>query len=219
MTDIIDVLDHGWVKLRLFWGSDKFIAETAHISRDKYLELSDVHAKKLIGKLLKRGHVSPFEFSGMSFQLYLPLFVAAQLKRHRSFDVNEQSSRYRPIEQVYYVPELWRSQNAENALIDNEKQHIASGIYKNAINAVKNAETELINLGVAFEISRLVVPSCKYTSIAFQGNIRDTMFMLKSRLANDAQYETRLYADAMRKIFAEQFPETHAIFQTHILNK
>ena len=218
MTDIIDVLDHGWVKLRLFWGSDKFIAETAHISRDKYLELSDVHAYKLIGKLLKLNHVSPFEFAGMSFQLYCPLFVAAQLKRHRSFDVNEQSARYKPIEQVYYVPDLWRSQHSEDVLIDDEKRQLASHIYKKAVDAVKNAETELINLGVAFEISRLVVPSCKYTSIAFQGNIRDTMFMLKSRLANDAQYETRLYAEAMRKIFAEQFPETHAIFQTHILN-
>jgi len=219
MTEIIDVLDHGWVKLRLFWGSDKFIAETAHISRDKYLDLSDVHAKKLIEKLLKLGHVSPFEFSGISFQIYCPLFVAAQLKRHRSFDVNEQSARYKPIEQVYYVPDLWRRQDIENALIDDEKQQLASHIYKNAIDAVKKAETDLINLGVAFEQARLVVPSCKYTSIAFQGNIRDTMFMLKSRLANDAQYETRLYAEAMCKIFAEQFPETHAIFQTHILNK
>ena len=219
MTEIIDVLDHGWVKLRLFWGSDKFIAETAHISRDKYLELSDIHAKKLIGKLLKLGHVSPFEFSGISFQLYLPLFVAAQLKRHRSFDVNEQSARYRPIEQTYYVPDFWRSQNVDNALIDDEKQKNASHIYKDAINAVKNAENELINLGVAFEQARLVSPSCKYTSIAYQGNIRDMMFMLKSRLANDAQYETRLYAEAMRKIFEVQFPETHAIFQTHVLNK
>ena len=63
------------------------------------------------------------------------------------------------------------------------------------------------------------MPSCKYTAIAYQGKIRDMMFMLKSRLANDAQYETRLYAEAMRKMFEEQFPETYAIFQTHILNK
>lgn len=54
---------------------------------------------------MRHHHTSPFEMCEVLFYLKVPIFVARQLVRHRTANINEVSGRYSELTNEMYVPE------------------------------------------------------------------------------------------------------------------
>ena len=97
------VLDHGFVRLVDYMGSDTAIVQAARVSYGEGTKKVS-EDRGLIRYLLRNRHTSPFEMVEMKFHVKLPIFVARQWIRHRSANVNEYSGRYSIMKEEFYLP-------------------------------------------------------------------------------------------------------------------
>ena len=70
----------------------------------------------------------------------------------------------------------------------------------------------LVELGVARELARSVMPVGAYTEFYWTVNARALMNFVSLRAAETAQREIRRYAEAVEVFLAERMPVTHAAF-------
>jgi len=108
--EIIDVkfpvLDHGFVMLDSYMGSDRAIVRAARNCTSGEQKLrNSMDDRSLIRHLMRNNHTSPFEFVEMRFLCRMPIFVARQWIRHRTANVNEMSGRFGELPELVYVPE------------------------------------------------------------------------------------------------------------------
>jgi thymidylate synthase (FAD) len=107
--DLLDkqfpVLDHGFVILTDYMGSDAAIAEAARVSLAGEGTKRSNTDRGLIRYLMAKMHTSPFEMVEFKFHCAMPIFVARQWIRHRTANVNEMSGRYSELPELTYVPE------------------------------------------------------------------------------------------------------------------
>lgn len=189
-------------------GSDLDIANAARVSYGKIShEISDRDAK-LINFLMEHDHTSPFEHNQFSFRIKAPIFVTRQWMRHRMNSYNEISYRYVKAETEFYIPKEWRGQHkinhqASEGAFTNED---LLATYKNTLEQTMKAYDELIEAGVCREQARGLLPVCTYTQFIFTCNLHSLMHFLKLRLAEGAQWEIRVYAQAMLKLALPHFP-------------
>lgn len=189
-------------------GSDLDIANAARVSYGKVShEISDRDAK-LINFLMEHEHTSPFEHNQFSFRVKAPIYVARQWMRHRMNSYNEISYRYVKAETEFYIPKEWRGQHkinhqaSEGAFTD--EQLLAT--YKKTLEQTMQAYEQLLEAGVCREQARGLLPVCTYTQFIFTCNLHSLMHFLKLRLAEGAQWEIRVYAEAMLKLAMPHFP-------------
>ena len=109
----IQVLDHGYVRLVDWMGSDERICEAARISY-KAPSKGPESDRKLIHYLYKNRHTSPFEMNKLTLDIKMPIFVARQYSRHRMQSMNEVSARYTELPEEFYIPPGWRFQDTKN---------------------------------------------------------------------------------------------------------
>jgi len=181
------------VKLIETWGSDERVANVAALSYGK--ESADT--ERLINKLLKLGHTSPFEFAGATFYVETSIIVQRQWMRHRHFSYLEQSLRYVKNPDKDFMIDQSRFKDPELA-------GIAYELYVNSITVYKT----LLEHGVSAEVARSVLPLGFKTRFYVSGNLREWLHFLKLRLANDAQYEIRYEAQQVLELLRQQFPIT-----------
>lgn len=206
----IPVLDKGFVELQDVMGNDNAIVAAARVS---YLGESkgEVQDKKLIDYLMRHEHTSPFEMVQFKLRVKCPLFIARQWQRHRTWhymSVNEVSRRYTSEEIEFYVPDVWRVQHqsskqcsdgaAETALQEKFTQQLQQQI-EQAINLYQN----LVEQGIAREQARMVLPQNMYTTFIANVNAHNLLHFLKLRLDGHAQYEIRVYAEAIYQHFVK----------------
>ena len=98
------VLDHGFIALKDYMGSDESVEEAARTSY-AYGTRQKGDTTALIRSMLRRGHTSPFEQLEFKFHIGMPIFVARQWVRHRTASLNELSGRYSLMPQLFYSPE------------------------------------------------------------------------------------------------------------------
>ena len=182
--------------------------------------------KKLLFYLMRHRHTSPFEMVEFKFRCRAPLVTWWQWVRHRTWNMNAQSGRYTPFEEDdFYVPDVWRRQAVSNkqasdgelstedgaVLTEQLLQHYAQGfaLYQ-----------EAIDKGVSREMARLVLPGFSvYYTWVLKIDPHNLMHFLKLRMAPDAQYEIRAYAQALyNEFFKPALPWTAEAFETYILN-
>jgi thymidylate synthase (FAD) len=144
-------------------------------------------------------------------------FVANGIVVHNSF--NEESGRYHKLSDDFYVPapEAVRTQVGKpgsysfepvDERLADETIDTFKRIYKDLF-----AEYEgLMEKGVAKELARAILPFGIYTQFYWTLNARSLMNFLSLRNATAAQYEIRVYAEAIERIFAEKMPITHECF-------
>lgn len=207
------VLDKGFVRLIDWMGSDQRICESARISYRAPSKGVD-QDKKLIQYLYKNAHTSPLEQVNITFNIKLPLFVQAQLIRHRTARVNQVSARYTEMKEEFYVPTEWRQQDTKN------KQGSIFGKYNEEDNELLSFSLEkhnkecynqykyLLNLGVAREMARMVLPQNLYTEIYWNIDLNNLLKFFRLRDDSHAQYEIQEYAKVMKEISRELFPWT-----------
>lgn len=211
----IAVLDQGWVELEEVMGSDLAIvngARTSFLGESKGEEAD----KRLLMRLYKDRHTSPFELGVMRFRLHAPLVVWWQLVRHRTGSFSLQSGRYTEYnEDAFYIPAIWRLQSKSNKQAsEGELEPVAASLLTEQLTAHYEAGYKLyeqaLAQGVAREQARLFLGAFGVYGLGvIKFDVHNLTHMLRLRLAKDAQWEIRQYALAIDQYFASKFPWCH----------
>lgn len=211
------VLDNGFIKLVDFMGGDSKVLESARVSF-KGVSKGEEADRKLLVYLLNNAHLSPFEHSIFQFHVKCPIFIARQWMRHRWGSYNEISGRYTEAADDFYLPSEFRAQALTNkqssVKSDTLNQEAAFELYNNSIKVSYNNYKELLALGVAKEMARMVLPVSQYTQFYWTINARSLMNFLSLRNDAHAQAEIRAYAKAISEIFKQKMPWTYEAFET-----
>lgn len=189
-------------------GSDVDVVNAARVSYGKTVQTVSERDAKLINFLMEHDHTSPFEHNQLSFRVKAPIYVMRQWVRHRMNSYNEISYRYVKPSLEFYIPPIWRQQDTQNkqsshGSIDDPALLRA---YKKSLSAAVESYEQLLALGVCREQARGVLPLCTYTEFIVTCNLHSLMHFIRLRTHPGAQYEIRVYAEAMLKIAEKHFP-------------
>lgn len=182
--------------------------------------------EKLLKYLWDNRHATPFEMGGLTIEVQAPIFVFREWHRHRTQSYNEMSARYVPLPDVNYIPSVDRllmgggsnkqaggtgatlTNNAETGFpalcfqIDlNTRYFEAEACYQRALAA-----------GVPKELARLILPVGRYSRMRASANLRNWLAFLTLRMAPNAQWEIRQYANIVSDFVKSCFPRTHDLF-------
>jgi thymidylate synthase (FAD) len=215
----ISVLDHGFVRLDDAMANDLSVVNGARVSFARHKTEMDDSDAGLIRFLMRERHGSPFEHNAFRFHVRCPIFVAREWFRHRWGSFNEFSMRYAKATEDFYVPaaEDVRTQVGKPGAysfepvdedVAEQTREELTAVYETAFGAYER----LVELGVARELARAVLPVGAYTEFYWTVNARALMNFLSLRAAEAAQREIRRYAEACEHFFAERMPITHAAF-------
>jgi thymidylate synthase (FAD) len=149
----------------------------------------------------------------MTVEIVTSRAIAQQILRHRSFSFQEFSQRYSSALDFEEV-ELRKagstnrqsSVNKFNPIIDKNSPFTAESYIKKHQELCKELYDKLIDLGVAKECARFVLPLSTQTKIYMKGSIRSFIHYLEIRCGEDTQLEHRQVALAVLDIFKENFP-------------
>ena len=206
----VDVLDHGFVRLVEHMGSDLSVVRAARVSYDAAWRAGDDDGsdKKLIRYLWKNKHTTPFEAVEFTFEVKAPIFVFRQWHRHRTWSYNELSARYRPLPAEFYLPssETIGKQSASSkqardigAPVDASRAGELIAVRDHCETAFQIYE-RLLESGWPRELARSVLPVNTYSHMFAKVDLRNLLHFLTLRCDAHAQYEIRVYADAMREL-------------------
>lgn len=204
-----DVLNGGFVKLVDRMGSDYSILQAARVSTGSDVVKGDEKDRKLIRYLYRNDHISPFSFVSFQFHVKCPIFVARQWMRHRTFDFNEASARYKSFEKHEFYPQSLRLQDVSdnkqgsNGELEEQLREEALQEVEASYNKSYGAYESLISSNVAREQARMVMPVGQYTEFFAHITLRNLFHFLDLRLDSHAQEEIRVYAEAILSILEE----------------
>lgn len=223
--DRIDVLDHGFVRLVESMGSDLSVVRAARVSYDAAWRAGedDGSDAKLIRYLWKNKHTSPFEAVEFQFEVKAPIFVLRQWHRHRTWSYNELSARYRELPEEFYVPApeqigVQSTSNKQMRVEGGQPNRWAADRIKTACEAAFGAYRELLADGVPRELARSVLPVSTYSHMFAKVDLRNLLGFLSLRDHSHAQYEIRVYAEAMRELASRVAPVCMQVAQDHPTN-
>lgn len=217
----MNILDHGAIELIDSMADDQRVCGAARISTGKdpsYTSKGEEADRKLINFLMSNGHGTPFEHAVFQFFVKAPIFVVREWQRHRMASYNEFSMRYAEVKDEtaeFYVPDMARRPdpaNKQSAVAWPEATILARNTLDAASRGAYDTYRSLIDGGLAREMARMVLPANVYTKFWFTVNCRSLLNFLMLRNHPSAQYEIKVYAEAMESILAEQMPWTYAAF-------
>jgi thymidylate synthase (FAD) len=222
---MIKVLNHGHVRLVESMGSDLSVVRNARVSYDAEWRSGDDAGKdaKLINYLVKNGHTSPLEAVQFTFDIKAPIFVLRQWHRHRTWSYNEVSARYTELPEEFYVPDVEQitTQSASNKQMRTDKVHPRADDHREMIKAVCldafGAYQDMLADGVPRELARGVLPMNTYSHMFATVDLMNLTKFFKLRLHEHAQYEIRVYAEAMLALVEPLVPVTVAAIREHWL--
>lgn len=239
MSDNADLLEpivevelppHGFVRHIKTYGTDADIVAAARVSYGATSKGVD-QDRKLLNRLYRCRHTSPFEMCSLVYNIRMPIFVMRQFVRHRTFRLNEVSARYTQLPDDFYLPYMWRAQGQEGNkqgshiptvgesmtikeapdVWDQGNDDLANGVYSLAYGAYE----ALIARGAANEQARMVLPVGIYTEIRVNCDLNNLTKFFQLRLDPHAQGEMQDVAKAMFKIFEQEFPWTAAAYKRY----
>jgi thymidylate synthase (FAD) len=218
---VYDVLDHGEVELLDVMGDDLDVVNAAKVSFSAQVKEINEASIGLINYLMKNKHATPFEHVIFKFRIKAPIFVTREWMRHRWSSFNEMSMRYHvPPVIDYYIPayDKIRKQVGKPGAysfeeINNpEVKDAFYSIFQNVILEADNAYNKLLELGVAKEIARCVLPVSQYTEFIWTVNARSLINFISLRNESNAQYEIQQYAEIIESYFAQIMPISHSAY-------
>lgn len=181
--------------------------------------------EKLLRHLWENKHSTPFEFAGLTVEVQAPIMVFREWHRHRvPFGYSELSARYTPMPDVNYVPSVERltmggdDKNKQAGTIKGAavlSPHGAEVFQKRLQWLYTEAESlyqEALKAGVPKELARLCIPVGRYSRMRATGNLRGWCGFLGLRMAPQAQWEIRQFAEVVHDLLSEAFPRTLALF-------
>jgi thymidylate synthase (FAD) len=236
----IPVLDHGFVRVVDYMGDDAAIVQAARVSYGKGTKKISGD-RGLIRYLMRHRHTTPFEMCEIKFHVKLPVFVARQWIRHRTANVNEYSARYSILDKEFYIPqpEQLAAQSASNrqgrgdVLQGAEAERVLQLLHDDAAQCYAHYE-EMLNedaagdardperQGLARELARMNLPLNIYTQWYWKIDLHNLLHFLSLRADSHAQYEIRVYAEAMLDVVRRWMPlaceafEDYAVGSAHL---
>lgn len=219
----IKVLDKGFVRLVDVMGNDDSIVQAARVSYGKGTKQVS-EDRGLIRYLMRHHHMTPFEMVEFKFQMRLPIFVARQLIRHRTANVNEYSLRYSDFQDMFHVPDekditkqsTSNRQGGSDELLENTNfWHIR--MQQDQKNALKSYD-DYMKADMRKELARGVLPVSAYTEWYWKCDLRNIFGFLFLRLDSHAQYEIRVFAQAMAEYVKKQCPVAYEAFEDYHQN-
>ena len=231
----IPVLDHGFVRVIDYMGDDAAIVQAARVSYGRGTKKAQSDAG-LIDYLLSHRHTTPFEMCEIKYHVKLPIFVARQWIRHRTASVNEYSARYSILDREYYVPAPDRlsaqatsnRQGSGQVLQGDEAAWVLDLLredaernyqdYNTMLNEDENGDpADPDRQGLARELARMNLTLNMYTQWYWKIDLHNLMHFLSLRADAHAQYEIRVYAEAMLETLKRWVPLTYQSFTDHRL--
>jgi thymidylate synthase (FAD) len=232
----IPVLDHGFVRVIDYMGDDNAVVQAARVSYGKGTKKVS-EDKGLIHYLMRHRHSTPFEMCEIKFHVKLPIFVARQWIRHRTANVNEYSARYSILDREFYIPapEQLAAQSvanrqgrgevltgAEAARVLNILKQDSTSAYDHYAEMLNESEAgervDAEKQGLARELARMNLSLNFYTQWYWKIDLYNFMHFLSLRADPHAQYEIRVYADAMLDVLRKWVPLTAEAFDQHRLH-
>ena len=217
------VLDKGFVRLVDVMGDDVRIVQAARVSYGEGTKTVREDAA-LIDYLMRHKHPSPFEMVEFTFHIKAPIFVIRQWFRHRTASVNEISARYSVMKDEFFLPSPadLRAQSKKNKQVGEGElpEDAARAAHDRIAESQRQAYAEyqgLLELGVARELAREVLPVGLYSEFYWKQNLHNLLHFLRLRLDWHAQAEIRAYADAVAGFVKQAVPLTWGSFEEHML--
>lgn len=212
---MINVLDHGFVRLVDHMGTDLSVARAARVSYDAAWRAGEDQGSdaKLINYLWRNRHTTPFEAVTFTFEVKAPIFVFRQWHRHRTWSFNELSARYRELPEEFYLPDpanvgIQSKSNKQMRDVVAEGDDRTEDVEQLEV-ACKHSFAmyrELIARGWPRELARSILPLSTYSHMFATVDLLNLLKFLTLRCDAHAQYEIRVYADAMRDLVRPVVP-------------
>jgi thymidylate synthase (FAD) len=221
----IKVLDKGFVRLVDYLGGDARIVQSARVSYGEGTKTVR-EDKGLIDYLIRNEHTSPFEQVILTFHCKMPIFVARQWVRHRTARLNEISGRYSIMRDEFYLPEPEQvrlqskrnKQGRDDEIVPiDEAIKIIEKLEMEQIQTYKHYE-EMLERGLARELARVNLPLSLYTEWYWQIDLHNLFHFLRLRMDEHAQYEIRVFAEALAKCAKAVAPFAYESFEEHMLH-
>ena len=207
------VLDHGFVALVDYMGSDEDVERAARVSYG-FGTRKVSQTRGLIRYLRRHRHTTPSEMVELKFHVCMPIFVARQWIRHRTANVNEYSGRYSLMPLLFYTPDprhfALQSQ-------DNKQGRLPEGadpaLYREAVERWERLRRQagddygwMVTSDVARELARIDLPLSTYTQWYWKIDLHNLFHFLALRADPHAQYEIRAFAEVMAGILKRVAP-------------
>jgi thymidylate synthase (FAD) len=231
LYEAMPVLDHGFVRVIDYMGDDAAVVQAARVSYGRGTRKVSEDAG-LIRYLMRHRHSTPFEMCEIKFHVKLPIFVARQWIRHRTANVNEISARYSILDREFYIPaaENLAAQSSINrqgrgALLEGEEATRVMGLLRADAEQTYAHYVELLNedadgqpldasrTGLARELARMNLTLNTYTQWYWKTDLHNLLGFLALRADSHAQFEIRVYAEAMLKAVEAWVPLCFAAFR------
>ena len=199
------------VVLKYHSGSDLSVVNSARVSFDKESSSLSDKDEKLIHYLAEHEHTSPFGHAFATFKVDAPVFVARQLIKHKFLRWNEVSRRYVDYDPDIYSPDFWRTRpqnkkQGSGSAFGDTGQQLLQRDYADMMSMVTKMYERFIELGVAPEQARMMLPQSMMTSWWWSGSLDAFADMCKLRLGPDSQSETREVAIQIAEYMTDLFP-------------
>lgn len=231
----IPVLDHGFVRVIDYMGDDGAVVQAARVSYGRGTRKTSEDAG-LIRYLMRHRHSTPFEMCEIKYHVKLPIFVARQWIRHRTANVNEISARYSILDREFYLPapENLAAQSAVNrqgrgeVLEGEAASRVLDVLRDDAMRTYDNyawmlnedaegAPLDPARPGLARELARMNLTLNTYTQWYWKTDLHNLLNFLQLRADSHAQYEIRVYAEAMLESVKAWVPLSWQAFAEHRL--
>ena len=231
LYEAIPLLDHGFVRVVDYMGDDGAVVQAARVSYGRGTKKVS-EDRGLIQYLMRHRHSTPFEMCEIKFHVKLPIFVARQWIRHRTANVNEISARYSILDNEFYVPAPAQlaAQSAVNRqgrgeVLDGPEAATVLRLLREDAGRAYEHYAEMLNedeagnavdparQGLARELARMNLSLNFYTQWYWKTDLHNLMHFLSLRADAHAQYEIRVYADAMLDVLDRWVPHTAEAFR------
>ena len=216
LYNAIPVLDHGFVRVVDYMGDDAAICQAARVSYGKGTK-SVQNDEGSIRYLMRHWHSTPFETCEVKLHVKLPVFVARQWIRHRTANVNEYSARYSILDREFYIPapehvaaqSVVNNQGRGETLTGEEAARVLDILKSDSERSYNNYQAMISDdgqQGLARELARMNLPANIYTQWYWKVDLHNLLHFLRLRADAHAQYEIRVYADAICSVVADWVP-------------
>lgn len=235
LYEALPCLDHGFVRVVDYMGDDAAIVQAARVSYGAGTKKAR-DDRGLIRYLMRHRHSTPFEMCEIKLHVKLPIFVARQWIRHRTANVNEYSARYSVMDKEFYIPQpehlaaqaVNNRQGRGDTLEGEQAQDVLRilrddamstyGNYERMLNETFEGETiEEGRTGLARELARMNLTSNVYTQWYWKVDLHNLFHFLSLRADPHAQYEIRVFADAMCELTKAWVPAAYEAFEEYRL--
>jgi thymidylate synthase (FAD) len=227
----VPILDHGFLRVIDYMGDDAAIVQAARVSYGRGTRRVSEDAG-LIRYLMRHRHSTPFEMCEIKYHVKLPIFVARQWIRHRMANVNEYSARYSVLDREFYIPapENLAAQSSANRqgrgdILQGEEAEHVLGLLREDAGRCYDHYAEMLNedaaregrQGLARELARMNLTLNTYTQWYWKTDLHNLFNFCALRADRHAQYEIRVYADAILDTLRAWVPAAFAAFEEYRL--